>query len=112
MTCSSWVKNKDELSKLKKNLSQTFDMKILGNAKHILGMRITRDRSSRCIYLSQSECVYKILRRFYMESAKPLSAPLSMLVKLRKGECVKSGIEKDFMSKIPYQSVVGGFMYL
>ena len=32
-------KNKDELSKLKKNLSQTFDMKNLGNVKHILGMQ-------------------------------------------------------------------------
>ena len=112
MTCSSRVKNKDELSKVKRNLSQTFYMKILGNAKHILGMPITRDRSNRCFYLSQSECVYKILMRFYMESAKPLITPLSMHVKLRKGECAKSGIEKDFMSKIPYQSIVGGFMYL
>ena len=36
-------KNKDELSKLKKILSQTFRMKKLGNAneKYILGMRIT-----------------------------------------------------------------------
>ena len=80
-------KNKDELSKLKKNLSQTFDMKDLGNAKHILGMRITRDRSNGCIYLSQSEYVCKILKRFNMENAKPLSTPLSMHVKLSKDEC-------------------------
>ena len=45
-------KNKDELSKLKENSSQTFDMKILENAKHILRMRITHDRSNGCIYLS------------------------------------------------------------
>ena len=38
-------KNKDELSLLKKNLSQTFDMKDLGDAKYILGMCITHDRS-------------------------------------------------------------------
>ena len=50
-------KNKDELSKLKKNLSQTFDMKILGNAKHIFGMRITRDRSNGCTYLSHYLCM-------------------------------------------------------
>ena len=37
-------KNK-ELFLLKKNLNQTFDMKDLGDAKHILGMSITRDRS-------------------------------------------------------------------
>ena len=51
-------KNKGELSLLKKILSQTFDMMDLGDlgdAKHIPGMRITRDRSKRCIYLSQAE---------------------------------------------------------
>ena len=39
-------KNKDELSLLKKNLSQTFDMKDLGDTKHILGMRIVEISSS------------------------------------------------------------------
>jgi hypothetical protein len=38
-------KNKEKLSLLKKNLSQTFDMKDLGDPGHILGIRITRDRS-------------------------------------------------------------------
>ena len=88
-------KNKDELSKLKKNLSQTFDMKDLGNAKHILGMRITRDRSNGCIYLSQSEYVCKILNRFNMENAKSLSTALSMHVKLSKDECPKSDHERS-----------------
>ena len=32
-------KNKDELSKLKGHRSQTFNMKDLGNVKHILGIR-------------------------------------------------------------------------
>ena len=80
-------KNKDELSKLKKNMSQTFYMKDLGNAKRILGMCITRDRSNECIYLSQYDYAYKVLKRFNMENAKPLSTPLSMHVKLSKDEC-------------------------
>ena len=99
MTCSSPVKT--ELSKLKESLSQTFDMKNLGNVKHILGMRITRDRGNGCIYLSQSGYVCKILKRFNMENAKPLSTPLSMHVKLSKDECPNSDHEKEFMSKIP-----------
>ena len=104
-------KNKDELSKLKENLSQTFDTKNLGNAKHILRMCITRDMSNGCIYLSQSEYVCKILKSVNMESGKPWSTPLSMHVKLSKYECPKSDNEKEFMSKIPYQSVVGSLMY-
>ena len=65
------AKNKDELSKLKKNVSQTFDMKDLGNAKHILGMRITRDRSNGCIYLSQVYPKYSRGLISTLESAKP-----------------------------------------
>ena len=42
-------KNKDELSMLKKK-SQTFDVKNLGDAKHVVSMHITRVRSKSCIY--------------------------------------------------------------
>ena len=59
MTCSSWVKNKDELSKLKKILNQTFDMKDLGNAKNILGMRITWDMSEPRVKDRELEEGYK-----------------------------------------------------
>jgi hypothetical protein len=66
-------KNKEELCLLKKNLSQTFDMKDLGDVQHILGIRITCDRSKQCIYLSQVEYISKVLKRFNMENAKLLS---------------------------------------
>ena len=46
-----------------------------------------------------------------MVSAKPLSTPLYMQVKLSKNECPKSDDEKEFMSKIPYHFVVGSLMY-
>ena len=36
-------KNRDEIDALKKNLHNNFDMKDLGNASHILGMRVVRD---------------------------------------------------------------------
>jgi hypothetical protein len=104
-------KNKGELSSLKKNLGQNFDMKDLGDAKHILGMRITRDRSKRCIYLSQAEYISKVLKRFNMESAKPLSTPLPTYVKLSTCDCPTSDEDKEFMSKVPYQSAVGSLMY-
>ena len=42
-------------------------------------MRITRDS-----YLSQYEYVCKTIKKFNMESAKPLSTPLSMNVKIEQ----------------------------
>jgi ATP-binding cassette subfamily B (MDR/TAP) protein 1 len=104
-------KNKDELSLLKKNLSQTFDVKDLGDARHIFRIRITRDRSKRCIYLSQVKYISKMLKRFNMENAKALSSPLPTYVKLSTYDCPTSDEDKEFMSKVPYQSTVGSLMY-
>ena len=62
----------DEISNLKAQLSKEFAMKDLGAAKRILGMRIARDRPNRKLTLSQAEYVDKVLKRFNMESAKPV----------------------------------------
>ncbi|MCO5576592.1 hypothetical protein L7F22_030405 [Adiantum nelumboides] len=46
---------------LKTKLKSKFDMKDLGEANHILGMCITRDRNKTLLYLSQKEYVHKVL---------------------------------------------------
>ena len=46
-----------------------------------------------------------------MENAKLLSSPLPTYVKLSKCDCTTSDEDKDFMSKVPYQSAVGSLMY-
>ena len=63
------------------------------------------------MYLSQSTYVSKILKRFNIESAKPLSTILSMHVNLSNNEYPKSDDEKEFMRIIPYRFVVGSLMY-
>lgn len=44
--------NTEMISKLKKELSRFFDMKDLGPAQQILGMKIVRDRKVRKLWLS------------------------------------------------------------
>ena len=44
--------NVEEIEKLKTRLNQHFEMKDLGEAKKILGMKITRDREGGKIYLT------------------------------------------------------------
>ncbi|MCO5603780.1 hypothetical protein L7F22_057932 [Adiantum nelumboides] len=63
-------KDKHNVDALKGKLSDTFDMKDLGNASHILGMRIIRDKSQGLLYLSQQTYVEKVLKRFKMERGK------------------------------------------
>jgi len=55
------------LSSVKEWLGNHFQMKDLGNAQRILGIRIYRDRSKRILALSQESYIDKVLRRFCME---------------------------------------------
>ena len=103
--------NMQEINVLKRKLANSFAMKDLGVAKQILGMRITRDRKNRKLTLSQSEYIEKVLERFKMQDAKPVSTPLASHFKLTKEMCPKTQEEIDYMSKVPYSSAVGSLMY-
>nr|GEW96306.1 retrovirus-related Pol polyprotein from transposon TNT 1-94 [Tanacetum cinerariifolium] len=80
--CDKWVvAMEEEIRELKDQLSNEFDMNDLGVAKRILGMEIRRDR--------------KIATHFTLSSH----------------ECPKSEEDKEDMSRVPYSSAVGSFMY-
>jgi hypothetical protein len=96
---------------LKKQLSREFDMKDLGAAKQILGMRINRDKQKGTLQLSQEEYIDRILKRFNMSNAKPVSTPLASHFRLSKDQSPKTEEEKDFMAKVPYASAIGSLMY-
>ena len=46
-----------------------------------------------------------------MENAKPLSTPLPTYVKLSTCDSPTFDEDKEFMTKVPYQSVIGSLMY-
>ena len=82
--------NMHEINVLKRKLGNSFVMNDLGAAKQILGMRITRNRKNRKLTFFQSEYIEKLLKRFNMQNAKPVSIPLASHFKLRKEECPKT----------------------
>ena len=102
----------EEIKNLKRKLSKQFEMKDLGGAKKILGMRITRDRAKGILKLSQAEHVRKVLSRFNMDKAKPISTPLGSHFKLCKDWSPKTYLEFEHMSKVPYASAIGSLMYV
>ena len=104
-------KDKAEIENLKRQLSREFEMKDLGDAKKILGMEISRDRTSGKLYLSQSGYVRKVLRRFNMLDVKPVSTPLAAHFKLSSAMCPQSDEDIEYMSRVPYSSAVGSLMY-
>ena len=74
----------EEINNLKKQLSKQFAMKDLGAAKQIFGIRIIRNKTNDTLKLSQSEYVKKVLSRFNMNEAKPVSTPLGSHFKVSK----------------------------
>ena len=58
--------NMQEINVLKGKFPNSFEMKDLGVAKKILGMRITRKRKKRKLIVSKSEYIRKMLERFNM----------------------------------------------
>ena len=103
--------DKEMIGDLKKELSKSFDMKNLGPAKKILGMKILRDRKARKLWLSQQQYVGRVLERFNMKGVKPVSTPLANHFKLSRVSCPTSQDEKEAMAAIPYSSAVGSLMY-
>ncbi|GKU85719.1 hypothetical protein SLEP1_g345 [Rubroshorea leprosula] len=101
----------EKICKLKEELSKSFGMKDLGPAKQIMGMAITRDRKAGKLWLSQEKYVERLLERFNMKHAKPVSTPLANHFKLSKRSCPTTKEEKEKMSPIPYYSAVGSLMY-
>ncbi|KAL5826503.1 hypothetical protein ACOSQ3_018353 [Xanthoceras sorbifolium] len=100
-----------EIMNLKRELSKQFAMKDLGAAKQILGMRIKRDTKSGTLLLSQAEYIKKVLSRFNMQDAKPVSTPLGVHFRLSKEQSLKTEEEHTHMAKVPYASAIGSLIY-
>ena len=100
-----------KIAALKNDLSKSFAMKDLGPARQILGMKITRDRSKKLLWLSQDRYIEKVLERCNMHKEKPVSTPLAGHFKLSSEQSPTSEKEKEEMKTTPYGSAVGSLMY-
>jgi len=94
------AKNKAHIQKLKAQLKREFDMKDLGEVKKLLGMEITRDKSSVRLWLSQESYILKVLKIFNMTEAKSVTTPLADYFKLSSKQCPQSLKKRDVSSTI------------
>ncbi|KAE8698301.1 hypothetical protein F3Y22_tig00110599pilonHSYRG00009 [Hibiscus syriacus] len=103
--------NMQEIINLKQKLSKQFAIKDLGAVKQILGMRIKRDTKLGTLMLSHAEYINKVLSRFNMQDAKPVSTPLGVHFRLSKDQSPKTEEERAHMVKVPYASTIRSLMY-
>ncbi|KAD4889451.1 hypothetical protein E3N88_21524 [Mikania micrantha] len=100
-----------EINKLKKQMSEEFEMKDLGAVKQILGMSIFRNSKDGSLTLSQEKYIGKVLEKFSMKNARARNTPLGSQFKLSKDQCPKTDEDIAEMAKVPYASAVGSLMY-
>jgi hypothetical protein len=57
-------------------LSKNFEMKDMGEAAYVIGIKIFRDRSRGLLGLSQRQYIERVLERFGMKNCSASVAPL------------------------------------
>ena len=92
-------------------LSTHFDMKDLGEASYVLGIKILCDRANGVLKLSQRTYIEKILKRFNMHNCRSSKVPIVKGDKFSKAQCPQNDDEREEMRTIPYSSMVGSLMY-
>ncbi|KAF7770864.1 hypothetical protein Agabi119p4_6838 [Agaricus bisporus var. burnettii] len=89
--------------KAKEELGNSYEVKDLGVARFILGMRIDRDEKDGTIRLSQRSYCERILDRFNMGDATPKSTPLPPGIDLSTVDSTpQSDDEVNEMKEVPY----------
>ena len=76
----------------------------MGELNYFIGLQIKQ--TSNGIFISQTKFIKEILKKFNMESCKPLSTPLSTSCKLDKDE------EGTNVDQKLYRGIIGSLLYL
>ncbi|XP_070005633.1 secreted RxLR effector protein 161-like [Nicotiana tabacum] len=95
--------NVNVINKTKNFLSSKFEMKDLGEADVILGVKIKR--TSYGFSLSQSHYVEKMLKRFNCFDVAPVRTPYDPSIHLKKNK-------KSSISQTEYAKIIGSIMFL
>ncbi len=95
-----------EVQSIKHKLSHRFEMKDMGEVKVILGIEISRDRSTRRLFINQSEYTQNVLEKFGMINSKPVVTPMDRSYH----DVTMDGFHPAV--DVPYRQAIGSLMYL
>jgi hypothetical protein len=97
-----------EADQVEKELSQEFDIKLLGEPALLLGIQVTRDRQNKSLSLCQSNYIGQILKRMGMEHCNTVSTPMDRGVDLGNPNLLEQGDEKVSAA---YAQAIGSLLY-
>ncbi|KMQ94067.1 retrovirus-related pol polyprotein from transposon tnt 1-94 [Lasius niger] len=96
---------------VKARLSEQFRMTDLGEARHFLGIRISKNEATGELYLDQETYLRKVLERYGMSDCKPVSTPCDPNQKLTKKQMPMDSAEAKEMRNVPYREAIGSLLY-
>ena len=105
-----WTVDLDEMLEDKATLMRHYKIKDSGDAKCLLGIRITRDRPNRTIHLDQSAYVTRLLADYAAHSAAPRHTPQRL--DSAASEQDDSPSDSTPHEQQIYQAIVGSCQYL
>ena len=75
-----------KIEDVKRQLGKLYQMKDLGPASSYLGIRITRDRNTRAIWIDQQAYIENALKRFELQDANSTKTLLPAGIHLEKSK--------------------------
>ena len=94
------------------SLKQHLKLRELGPVEYLLGVKVSRDRTTRTLRLSQKQYIIDLLARYDFSDCSPISTPMDPGVRLSKDMCPKTPEDIEEMRSVPYAHAVGSLGYL
>ncbi len=106
-------KDKGAIERVISDLEKHFKLRRLGNTSLLLGVHIIRDRSKRCLQLSQRQYILDILNRHGFEESRMVKTPMDPGLRLSSKDA--ENITKDQQHELDgfdYRACVGELLYV
>jgi len=101
------AKNQAIIQIVLETLKSEFEVTI-GSGAQFLGLEIRRDSDTGTITISQEQYIKRVLKKFEMTEAKPVSTPVEINQYLKN---LLEGQVDTSMKNVPYQQAVGSLMF-
>ena len=98
-------KTDEEINNVKASIAERFQVKDMGELKYILGQQVIQKNSK--VWIGQPTYTENILKKFGMESCKPVETLVDFSSKL-----IKATDDSEMLNQEEYQQAVGCLLYL
>ena len=94
---------------IKKLLSRHFEVRDLKESAYFLGIKISRDRGTRVVRLSQRRHILDLIRKFKLHNTKSRAIPMGVDFERAHGSTIACNTDAN---EYPVRAVIGALMFL